>query len=186
MKWHSVSRGGRHEDDTTVAILTCRTANEITILSGPPIIKSKDPAFIERFMSSSGKLAVCGSTTAEVLARELGREIELKSPGTSFGNPPEYKMDGLDMVTEGAVVLNQINNILDENPEQFVNNSPAERMCSMLMEADVVTFIVGRSINDAHNELIFKQLGITPRDAIIRLISEKLIKKGKLVVTEYF
>ena len=132
------------------------------------------------------KHAVCGSTTAEVLARELGREIRLKSAGTSFGNPPEYTMAGIDMITEGAVVLNQINNILDENPELFVHNTPAERLCSMLMEADVVTFIIGRSINDAHNELVFKQLGILPRDTTIRLISEKLKGKGKLVVTEYF
>ena len=178
--------GGRHEDDTTVAVLTCREANEITVLSGPPTIKSKDPAYIERFMASPGKLVVCGSTTAEILARELGRNLQLKSPGTSFGNPPEYKMDGIDMITEGAVVLNQINNILDESPDQFVNDSPAERLCAMFMNADVVTFIVGRSINDAHNELIFKQLGIRPRDSIIHMITDKLIKKGKLVVTEYF
>ena len=178
--------GGRHEDDTTVALLTCRTAREITILSGPPSIKSKDRAFVERFMASPGKHAVCGSTTAEVLARELSREIHLKSPGTSFGNPPEYEMEGVDMITEGAVILNQINNILDENPELFVHNTPAERLCAMLMETDVVTFIVGRSINDAHNELVFKQLGILPRDTTIRLISDKLTKKGKLVVTEYF
>ena len=178
--------GGRHEDDTTFTALTCRTAHEITILSGPPSVKSKDSAFVERFMASPGKHAVCGSTTAEVLARELGREIRLKSAGTSFGNPPEYTMADIDMITEGAVVLNQINNILDENPELFVHNTPAERLCSMLMEADVVTFIIGRSINDAHNELVFKQLGILPRDTTIRLISEKLKDKGKLVVTEYF
>ena len=71
-------------------------------------------------------------------------------------------MAGIDMITEGAVVLNQINNILDESPELFVHNTPAERLCAMLMEADVVTFIIGRSINDAHNELVFKQLGILP------------------------
>lgn len=178
--------GGRHEDDTTVAVLTCRTARELTVLSGPPAVKSKDRAFVERFMASSGKHVVCGSTTAEVLARELGREIGLKSPGTSFGNPPEYAMAGIDMITEGAVILNQINNILDENPEHFVHGSPAERLCALLADADVVTFIVGRSVNDAHDALLFKQLGILPRDTTIRLITAKLIKMGKLVVSEYF
>ena len=58
--------GGRHEDDTTFAALTCRTAHEITILSGPPSVKSKDSAFVVRFMASPGTHAVCGSTTAEV------------------------------------------------------------------------------------------------------------------------
>ena len=178
--------GGRHEDDTTVAVLTCRTAKEIAVLSGPPTVKSKDRAIVERFMASAGMHVVCGSTTAEILARELGMDIRLKSPGTSFGNPPEYKMDGMDMITEGAVILNQINNILDENPEQFTHNSLAERLCAMLMEADVITFIIGRSINDAHNELLFKQLGILPRDTTIRQISSKLENMGKLIVSEYF
>jgi hypothetical protein len=178
--------GGRVEDDTTAAVITCRNAREITMLSGPPSIKSKDRAFIERFMASTGTRVVCGSTTAEVLARELNREIRLKSVGTSLGNPPEYMMDDVDLITEGAVVLNQINNLLDENPDRFVNDTPAERVCAMLLSADVIKFIVGRSVNDAHMELLFKQLGIRPRDAAIRLMIKKLRDLGKLIIDEYY
>ncbi len=178
--------GGRLEDDTTVAILTCREAKQLTILSGPPQSKSKDSAFVDRFMASDGARAVCGSTTSVILARELGREVRLKSAHVSMGRPPEYEMDGIDMITEGAVVLNQINNILLERPETFVHDTPAERLASMLFDADAVTFIVGRSLNEAHGDLLFRQLGILPRDATIKQISEKLKAKGKLVVTEYF
>jgi hypothetical protein len=177
---------GRHEDDTTVAVISCREANEITMLSGPPSTKAKDRPFVERFMKSSGTHVVCGSTTAEILSRELKREIRLKSAGTSFGSPPEYMMDGVDMITEGAVILNQIYNILGENPDRFALNSPVERLCALLVKADVITFLIGRSLNDAHTDLVFKQLGIRPRDATIRLIIEKLRQMGKLVVEEYY
>lgn len=177
---------GRHEDDTTVAVICCREAREITMLSGPPSVKTKDRPFIERFMKASGTRVVCGSTTAEILARELNREIRLKSAGTSFGSPPEYMMDGVDMITEGAVILNQIYNILGENPDRFAFGSPVERLCALLLKADVVTFLVGRSVNNAHTDLVFKQLGIRPRDATIKLISQKLKELGKLVVEEYF
>jgi hypothetical protein len=178
--------GGSHEDDTTMAILHCRQAEEITVLSGPPSSKLKDRLFVERFMSSPGTRIVCGSTTAEILSRELHKEVRLINVGTSFGNPPEYHMEGTDMITEGAVILNQIYNILGENPERFVDNSPAERICSQLLNADVVTFIIGRAVNNAHSELLFKQLGLRPREATIKLISDKLKELGKLVVDEYF
>jgi hypothetical protein len=178
--------GGRHEDDATAAVLTCRNAREITMLSGPPSLRSKDRAFVERFMAAAGARVVCGSTTAEILSRELGREVRLKSAGTSMGNPPEYLMDGIDLITEGAVVLNQINNLLGENPDRFVGGTPAERVCAMLCNADVIRFIVGRSVNDAHTELLFKQLGIRPRDAAIRLMIKKLREMGKLILEEYY
>ncbi len=177
---------GKHEDDTTIAILNCRYAQEITMLSGPPLAKSKDRAFVERFMASSGTRIVCGSTTAEILSRELKKELHLKSAGTSFGSPPEYMMDGVDMITEGAVILNQIYNILGENPDHFAFSSPVERLCALLLKADVITFMVGRSINDAHTDLLFKQLGIRPRDATIKLITKRLKDMGKLVIDEYY
>lgn len=177
---------GRHEDDTTVSIIHCREANEITMLSGPPSDKSKDRLFVERFITASGKRVICGSTTAELAARELRREIGLKSAGTSFGSPPEYTMEGVDMITEGAVILNQIYNILGENPDSFAFGSPVERLCAMLTYADVVTLMIGRSINNAHTQLLFKQLGIRPRDATIKLIAERLRQMGKLVVESYY
>jgi hypothetical protein len=177
---------GKHEDDTTVAILHCRDAREITMLSGPPSVKSKDRAFVERFMQAPGTRVVCGSTTADILSRELKKEIKLKNAGTSFGSPPEYMMDGVDMITEGAVILNQMYNILGENPDEFAFSSPVERLCALLVKADVINFIVGRSVNDAHTDLVFKQLGIRPRDVTIKLIMQSLKDMGKLVVDEYY
>ena len=177
---------GRHDDDSTLAILSCRDALEVSVLTGPPSLKSRDRAYVERFMARPGIRVVCGSTTADILARELKREIRLKSAGTSFASPPEYAMDGIDIITEGAVALNQMYNILGENPERFVTDSPVERLCALLDKADVVTFMVGRSVNTAHRELLFQQLGIRPRESTIRLIAGRLREMGKLVVEEYY
>jgi hypothetical protein len=177
---------GRHDDDKTVAFIHCRQAMQVTVLTGPPSHKLKDRAFVERFMAQSGTRVVCGSTTADILARELQREIRLKSAGTSFTSPPEYQMEGIDIITEGAVSLNQMYNILGENPDSFVSDSPVERLCALLMKADVITFMVGRSVNTAHMVLLFKQLGIRPREPAIRLIAKQLRGMGKLVVEEYY
>lgn len=176
----------RHDDDKTAAIINCREAIEVNVLTGPPSLKSKDRAFVDRFMTRSGTRVVCGSTTAEILARELRRNIRLKSAGASFASPPEYQMEGIDIITEGAVALNQMYNILGENPEYFVSDSPVERLCALLMKSDVITFMVGRSVNTAHMELLFKQLGIRQREPTIRLIAKQLRDMGKLVVEEYY
>jgi len=178
--------GNRCVDDTTVAIIRCREATQMTMMSGPPSIKAKDRMFVEKFMSSPGTRVICGSTTTDIVSRELHKDARMVNEGASFGDPPEYEMEGVDMVTEGAAMLNQLHNILGENPERFIENSAVERLCTLLQKADVVHFLIGNAINDANSALIFKQLGIRPREKIIRLISDQLRKMGKLIIADYF
>lgn len=178
--------GGFNADDTTIAMMHCRAAKELTILTGPPSLKSKDHEFAERLLTAAGIKVVCGSSTADMVARELGREIKLLKAGTSFGSPPEYSMNGVDLITEGAVLINQVYNILGENPNELMNNSTVEKLCLLMHEADVVRFIVGNAINDAHASMLFKQIGVRPRRTMVKFISEQLKSMGKLVVEEYY
>jgi hypothetical protein len=178
--------GGRRVDDSTVAIMRCREATQLTLMSGPPSSKIKDAIFVEKFLSSPGTHVICGSTTSEICSRVLHRKVKLIEDNPSFANPPEYQMEGIDMVTEGAAMLNQLHNILGENPERFVENSAVERLCVLLQRSDIIRFLIGNAINDAHSALIFKQLGIRPREKIISLISDQLRKMGKLVLAEYY
>lgn len=178
--------GGSYEDDTTVAVISCGHAQRLTVLTGPPSNKSKDRLFADRFMGPDGFRIVCGSTTSDILSRELDRELRLKSAGTSFGNPPEYEMDGIDIMTEGAVVLNQIYNLLGEDPNQFTRNTPAERICIALLKSDVITFMVGRAINPDHSQILLKQLGVHPRCEAVKMIKGKLKNMGKLVVEDNY
>ena len=178
--------GGYYGDDTTVAILHCRTASQLTVLTGPPAHRSRDREFVEKFMSMPGFRVVCGSTTADIVSRELDREVKLVRPGTSFDSPPEYGIEGIDMVTEGAVMLNQVYNILEETSDQFIENTVVERLCSLMQNVDVITFLIGNAINDAHTSLVFKQMGVRPRHTTVKLIAECLRKMGKLVIEEYW
>ncbi len=91
-------------------------------------------------------------------------------------------MEGIDLVTEGAIMLNQVYNILDETGCSPDSDSPVERLCAMMLNADVVTFFIGGAVNEAHDSMIFRQAGVRPRIAVIQLISKKLREFGKLVV----
>jgi hypothetical protein len=108
------------------------------------------------------------------------------SPGNAFGQPPEYWIDGIDLVSEGAITLGQVYNILDEPKERLTGSSTAERICIMLHEADLIHLMIGNAANTAHDELLFKQVGVQVRKATVKRIAEKLREMGKLVIERYY
>jgi hypothetical protein len=177
---------GYYEDDATLALIHCREAKELTLLTGPPSRQSLDNAYATDFMNMPGKKIVCGSTTTEIIARELGFIVVTLSTGNAFGQPPEYFIECADLVAEGAITLNQVYNIIDEPAELLSGDTVAERLCLMLREADVIHLMIGRASNSAHEQLIFKQIGIHVRKATVRGIAEKLRETGKLVIERYY
>lgn len=177
--------GNRYEDDTTCALLHCREADELTIATGPPARAAKDGEYVAEFMARPGAKVVCGSTTTEIVARELNREARLCPVDASFGSPPEYAIDGIDLATEGAVMLNQVCNLLDE-PAENLGDGVVERLCKMMRQADAVHFMLGGAGNAAHGGLLFKQIGVLPRKKALGLIAEKLKTLGKLVTVRNY
>lgn len=176
-------RGLMHGDDCTVLLCQCRAGNVVNILSGPPRLKTDDAAVARAFVQLEGKKIVCGGTTAKVISQQLKRRLAVGSD-TSMVAPPDYRLDGIDLATEGAVTLNQAYNILDSDPSQYERNTGVTRLCEMLREADYVRFIVGSAQNDGHGDIAFRQRGILHRDAIVPLLADKLRAQGKLVTTE--
>ncbi len=185
--------GGRYADDTTMALLRAREARELVIATGPPSVKQKDAEFVQRFMDAPGLHVICGSTTMDIFSRQLGRKAEYVGKDAAYGAPPEYHIEGIDLVTEGAIMLNQVYNIMDEMAEhpslkEEMGEEPSivQRLCKMLLEADIITFLYGRAINDAHSALIFKQVGVRSRQTAVKLLCERLREMGKTVITINF
>ena len=177
--------GGSYEDDATCVLIHCREATQLTLLTGPPSRAAKDSEYVRDFMAMPGAKAVCGSTTTEIVARELKREARLCPVDASLGSPPEYLIDGIDMVTEGAVMLNQAYNLLDE-PAENLTDGVVERLCKLMLKADAVHFMLGGAGNVAHSGILFKQIGLLPRKNAVRLIAEKLKSLGKLVTVKTY
>lgn len=169
-------------DDTTVAVLKCKDANILNILTGPPEYIYKDQEYVDEFMKSEGKKVVCGSTTSDIVSRILKRQIIKKNESISFSQPPQYSIEGIDLVSEGAITLNQVYNIFEENPDNFDEESVVTDLCRMIIKADIINFFVGNCINTNHKSIAFRQLGLIPRKSIVNLIIDKLKKMGKLVV----
>ena len=125
---------------------------------------------------------VCGGTTAIITARILNKNLESNNNYNSVVSPPGYKIEGINLVTEGIVTLNQVYNLLDEDSLEQDDESPVFELLDILLMADRVNIFTGKSNNSVGENIVFKQQGILSRKVILQLIREKLIEKGKLVV----
>jgi serine/threonine protein phosphatase PrpC len=178
--------GSAQHDDASVVRLYARTGQVVTVLSGPPEDKSHDTAVVREFLDAYGIKVVCGTSTAALTAREMGRSLKMGKASIGYVEPPRYELPGVDMVTEGAVTLNQVYNLLDEDDVELPNpTSGVASLYSLLRFADRVNWVVGRASNPAHHDIRFTQMGVLPRLKIIPLLTEKLKAQGKLVVVRY-
>lgn len=178
--WENV--GG---DDVTVAMVLARWGKTLNILTGPPSSKAHDRPVANRFLMMEGWKVVAGSTTAEIVAGFLGKELHVEQDATSQMAPPRYYIEGIDLVTEGAITLNQVYNILDEDPAKLEEESGVTELQGLLRDADRINFIVGVARNPAHGDIMFRQRGLLTRSSIVPLLAEKLQEMGKLVTVEY-
>ena len=174
-----------HGDDCTAMMALCRRGQIVNIMTGPPTARSLDIVTANRFMQSEGLKIVCGGTTAEIVARALGEEVAMEKDPTSLVAPPRYAIEGVDLVTEGAVTLNQVYNVLDEDLANFTEDSGVTELCALLQIADRVNIMVGGAKNGATGNISFRQCGILARDRIVPLLADKLRIAGKLVVVEH-
>ncbi len=173
--------GATYGDDTTCSLLFCREAEALNVLTGPPAKRSGDAGAVKGFMEMKGKKIVCGSTTAEIVARVLGMAIDIKDVSSSYHKPPSYDIKGIDYATEGAITLNQVYNILGESADKLEPDSSVSDLYRLFHSSDTINFLVGTAANPGHENIVFRQMGVYPREVIVRLLAEKLKAMGKLV-----
>jgi len=178
--------GEKHRDDLTALLIHGRKGKVLNVLTGPPYNKDNDEKVVDNFWKRDGYKAVCGSTTAEIVADKLNKNIKIEENPKNLAAPPRYYIKDINIVTEGAVTLNQVFHIIDENMENYELDSGVTQLNYFFNMVDKINFIVGRAKNPAHKKnIIFKQRGILKREKIIPKIAAKLKEKGKVVNIEY-
>ncbi|MDD3119205.1 MAG: SpoIIE family protein phosphatase, partial [Victivallales bacterium] len=139
-------------DDITCAVIYFRRPRRLRLLTGPPFKKDNDAEFAGFVRDFPGKTIVCGGTTAQILGRELGRPIKTHLFMRNKGLPPTSEMPGVDMITEGILTLTETARCL-ENDVPAADMAPAVKtMIEMFLESDVIEFIVGTNVNEAHQD----------------------------------
>lgn len=175
-------------DDVSIAVVKVRGKQVLTIFTGPPVEKRDDQRIVDALISSGGKHVVCGGTTANIVARELGREITVDLETGTDAVPATGRIEGLDLVTEGTLTISKALDILrsnEPNEELKLKVDGASSLVVLLREADEVRVLLGRAMNPAHqNPNLPKALGL--KTQVVRRLREALRRQGKEVSIEYF
>ncbi len=139
------------QDDTSCLVLYFRKPRQLMVLTGPPYNDDRDgecAAILDEF---PGRRVIAGGTTANLVAREWGVSITSDLPVGGDALPPGGTMPGIDLVTEGILTLTQVARRL-ENGDTPATDDPADRLINLLLDSDVISFLVGTRINEAHQD----------------------------------
>jgi len=168
-------------DDISCATIYFRDPRKLLICTGPPYEKDKDKELAEKVSGYTGKVILCGGTTADIVARELNRTIVDELIFEDPELPPESFLEGIDLVTEGILTLQKVNEILKKyNNSVRLGKGPADKIVRLIMESDEIHFIIGTRINIAHqdpNLPVDLEIRRTVVKRIARLLEEKWLKK---------
>lgn len=181
-------------DDTTVVAVNVRKPVKLCVMVGPPIDAGQDKSIISSFAGLQGKKVVCGGTTSQIVARELGKEIRTNFDYHNPSIPPTADIDGIDLTTEGVLTLRKALEQIkacessESTMQDFLNlnkKDGASRLAKILLEESTnIHFIVGRAMNPAHQNPEFP-LNLSLKLRLVEEIAAYLRKLGKQVSLEY-
>ena len=176
--------GYKARDDISCAAIYFREPRKLLICTGPPYEKEKDKDLAATVTGYKGKVILCGGTTADIVARELNRKIVDELIFEDPELPPESFLEGIDLVTEGILTLQKVNELLKTfNNSVRLGKGPADKIVRLVMESDEIHFVIGTRINIAHQDPslpVDLEIRRTVVKRIARLLEEKWLKKVSL------
>ncbi len=169
------------KDDTTCGVIYFRKPREFLLITGPPFYKIKDWDVGEQIRSFSGKKAICGGTTAEIIARELDLKLETEHKFAGSMLPPKANLEGFELVTEGILTMGKVEEILENySSDTRMGDTPADEIVNLLLDHDIIHIIVGTRINWAHqdpDQPVELEIRKVILKRIIKLLEEKFFKE---------
>ena len=141
------------KDDISCGVISFRNPRKTLVVTGPPFDKKNDALLAKRFVEFDGRKVICGGTTANIIARETQRELELDLSNLWSDVPPKSRMEGADLVTEGTLTLSRAVEILKSGKDpDTLRDDAATELVRIFLDSDIINFIVGTKINEAHQD----------------------------------
>lgn len=95
-------------DDASCGVVYFRQPRQFMLITGSPFYKIKDTEFVKKIQEFPGKKIICGGTTAEIIARELG------------DSPPEEVVKLLTQHDDIHIIVGTRINWAHQDPDQPV------------------------------------------------------------------
>ncbi len=140
-------------DDVTCGVLYFRRPRRLLVVTGPPYARDRDALIARQVERFPGTVVIAGGTTADILARELQRDMTPDPESLDPDVPPVASMPGVALVTEGAITLRKVAELLEEDaaPDSLPRHGAA-RLLRLLLNHDAIQFVVGTRVNQAHQD----------------------------------
>ncbi len=170
--------GYRATDDISCMAVYLRKPRRLRLLTGPPFDPADDREFASRVRQFDGKVAICGGTTAQLIARELGVTVTTNPRLLrQCGNlPPPSRLPGAELVTEGILTLTECARRL-ENGDYLDAPLAVRELLELFWASDVIEFLVGTKVNEAHQD---------PKLPVDLEIRRNIIKKIRHLLEERY
>lgn len=139
------------QDDISCIVIYFRKPRNLLICSGPPYKSENDKLIAEIVRLFDGNKIISGGTTAHIIARELGLDIETDLNSGDNLLPPISHIKGIDLVTEGILTIGKVAEFL-ENGKEVSGQNAAGKIIKYILSNDHIKFIIGTKINDAHQD----------------------------------
>ncbi|MDD2464741.1 MAG: SpoIIE family protein phosphatase [Desulfobulbus sp.] len=163
---------GHARDDISCAVVHFRVPRQLLIMTGPPFVPQRDFELAQAATSFPGRKIICGGTTATIIGRILQRPATVDLTQVNTGMPPPAKMEGIDLITEGSLTLAHVAQILASD---FILGrlpaNPAGDIIRLMLGSDIIHFIVGTRINEAHQDPNTPQELDLRRNIVRRIVS---------------
>lgn len=143
---------GVAKDDITCGAVYFRRPRRLLVLTGPPFSKERDAELADLVLHAEGKKVICGGTTANIVSRLLNRPVRALLNRYDPEIPPPAEMEGLDLITEGTMTLARVAEMLEGRVAQPWPDNPATDLLKLMLASDIVEFVVGTRINEAHQD----------------------------------
>ncbi len=165
--------GGQAADDISCAVIAWRHPRRLLVVTGAPYDDARDGELARAALEFDGRRAICGGTTADIVARELGFRIANETGPRDPEIPPTASLEGFDLVTEGMITLARTLDLLDGRAPMPARPNGASRLADLLLGSDLITFQVGTRLNAAHQDPSLPlELGI--RRTLVRRLAQCL------------
>ncbi len=185
----------RPGDDTTIAVAKVIARKAVNIFTGPPKNKEDDERIIHEFMAQEGKKVIAGGTSANIAAPILKKDIVTSVNYVDMSVPPTASIEGIDLVTEGALTLGKSISLLQQYEsgdfdveffEELDKDNGASKLTKLIIEdCTELHLFVGTATNEAYQDKALS-FELVMRKNLVKQIEEVVGKLGKKVSVRYY
>lgn len=165
------------KDDMTCGVVYLREPRKVLFCTGPPYKEENDRFLASEIDAFSGRKIISGGTTAQIVSRELQRDINVNIHDVIPGLPPDSEMEGVDLVTEGILTLGKVSEYLQMLSQlKSEIKGPAGKIIKLFHENDEIIFLTGTRVNEAHQDPSLP-VELEIRRNVVKKIAEMLESK---------